>query len=1191
MASYFAFLSYSRADRKIALWLQRVLEAYRTSKRLVDVQGRPARRRLRPIFRDQTDLGTGGELTDAIRGALHDSEALIVLCSPHAASSRWVNLEVEAFLALERRDQIFPVILSGEPDSVDPELECLPPALRGLNLIAADLRSIKQPDGRMIGDGRTNGRLKLIAGLLGVTLDALIRREHQRRRRSIAMSLCGAAVLIALALMALVFWARADVNRREAARQAASVQLAESRFVTSALTNRNGWPDTRVSTVALLAVLPRDMRKPERPLLNDAVGLLSEWIISDAIGPIIPQSRKALVVRWRPDGKAFLTTWVGLNGVQVWDAQSGDEIATLSIPGNAMVSAEWSSDGRTILTEAQGPQPEAIQRWDIWDTASWAIAHRLPAHTREDLPPEYLPHATDGCSGRCRVVSWDGKSIALFSRDQGTYVTDVVSGAMKQIADAAKQVQSLQWSLDGTRILVALTDYTVRVWDSGTGAEILKFGVPELLNAMWNPDESKILTASGDRVPRLWYTNMGVADGALNYRNEGLNIQSDYVGGAPSWSGTGKIIYGVMTPFRTAIWDAYSRELIGSVPSELDYIPASRLINPAGPGFTTGALAGGDRHGPDDGGLMIWEPDRPFPPPLGSLDGNPDLVEDLDWHPSALRLASAGRDGTVWVWDATSKHALRVLDGAHGAVRTVRWSPDGGLIAYGTEDGTTLIQSVTDGNLRQIWLNPGETVRALDWSPDGGRVATALQAGSVQIRSIADGGLVARCQVGAWANAIAWSPDGRRIAVGEGSGALTFCDPATGVATAVEGPKMSTGGFLQSMDPLLSMSLAWSKVGDRLAVVDSTDHARILSATGQLEGEFEAWGGDNRGTVRSVAWSHDGTRLAGVVPNRGVFVWDVATRIPVAIVQPMTEFTSVRWSADDTMLALSPAIDSHAVWLWDARPLVGAADLVDTERLRQWVPLTKELETSLFHGSHEAARRVAMRGIDACDQLAANPYDEGRKAPGTSLFDLETIPNRAKQAASACADAVAQHPREARFHYQLGRSWTALGENEKALDEYGQALKGGYTMALIGISYHYKLGFGVPADLEKAGELKREAAFRGVRIAQSELAQAALYSSSGPEATKAARSAVVALANAGDADANRALGLFAFLRTERDLREAVYRLALAERLFGEAGLESSAEQAALLKAAAARRLRRDELIGIWPQIRDWAPGH
>lgn len=52
-----------------------------------------------------------------------------------------------------------------------------PRALRGRGLSAVDLGDLQTADGRAVGDGRERGRLKLIAGLLGVKLDRLIRRR------------------------------------------------------------------------------------------------------------------------------------------------------------------------------------------------------------------------------------------------------------------------------------------------------------------------------------------------------------------------------------------------------------------------------------------------------------------------------------------------------------------------------------------------------------------------------------------------------------------------------------------------------------------------------------------------------------------------------------------------------------------------------------------------------------------------------------------------------------------------------------------------------------------------------------------------------------------------------------------------------------------------------------------------------
>ena len=55
---------------------------------------------LTPIFRDRHELAASSDLGQTIRAALKQSRFLVVLCSPAAASSRWVNEEILAFKKL-----------------------------------------------------------------------------------------------------------------------------------------------------------------------------------------------------------------------------------------------------------------------------------------------------------------------------------------------------------------------------------------------------------------------------------------------------------------------------------------------------------------------------------------------------------------------------------------------------------------------------------------------------------------------------------------------------------------------------------------------------------------------------------------------------------------------------------------------------------------------------------------------------------------------------------------------------------------------------------------------------------------------------------------------------------------------------------------------------------------------------------
>lgn len=230
---YAAFLSYSRQDDRVADWVHRSLEAYRTPRALLSEEGRfgPRPARLAPVFRDRTDMSSGGSLTEKLVVALRQSEFLIVLCSPASARSQYVNAEVETFLKHGSAERIFPVIVSGEPNSGDPATECLPSALRSLNLLASDLRDVRLKSGKRIGDGRAAGRAKLIAGLLDVSLDTITQRERQRANRRAALATAASLVFFALSVAAAAAGWIAIQNQREAERQTAIAQASSGFLV------------------------------------------------------------------------------------------------------------------------------------------------------------------------------------------------------------------------------------------------------------------------------------------------------------------------------------------------------------------------------------------------------------------------------------------------------------------------------------------------------------------------------------------------------------------------------------------------------------------------------------------------------------------------------------------------------------------------------------------------------------------------------------------------------------------------------------------------------------------------------------------------------------------------------------------------------------------------------------------------
>jgi tetratricopeptide (TPR) repeat protein len=210
---YKAFICYSHKDETWARWLHRALESYHIPRNLVGREGAAGKipKKLYPIFRDREELSSAADLSDTVKVALDDSAALIVICSPHAVQSRWVNEEIKYFQYLGRGQRIYSVIVDGDPEATDPEYACFPPSL--LIDLTGERHEPLAADARKEADGRLLANLKLLSSLLGISLEDLRKRDlHRRQRRWI---LATVAIVTVAVLAFFTAWFRITAEKSE----------------------------------------------------------------------------------------------------------------------------------------------------------------------------------------------------------------------------------------------------------------------------------------------------------------------------------------------------------------------------------------------------------------------------------------------------------------------------------------------------------------------------------------------------------------------------------------------------------------------------------------------------------------------------------------------------------------------------------------------------------------------------------------------------------------------------------------------------------------------------------------------------------------------------------------------------------------------------------------------------------------
>ena len=290
----FAFISYSHTDKKAAEELQNVLDDFQLSDALKEkYPDRPEV--LREIFRDDTGLPAGSNLTKEIQKQLDQSNYLIVICSPNAAKSEWVNKEIDYFKTYRDSTHIIPFIIDGIANAKGKDdQECFPSALKSLEARGANVSTFSFE----------RAVVEVIAGALNIDVDDLWQR-HVRKE---------------------------EEKKRQLKEQRDKLLIAQSRFLAEKANALVDEGDSFTARFLALEALPKDLKNPDRPLVHEAEMALRQ-ATRQKTGIFKGHANFINSISLSPNGK-YLASASQDNTIRIWDTETGACLNILEKPSS-----------------------------------------------------------------------------------------------------------------------------------------------------------------------------------------------------------------------------------------------------------------------------------------------------------------------------------------------------------------------------------------------------------------------------------------------------------------------------------------------------------------------------------------------------------------------------------------------------------------------------------------------------------------------------------------------------------------------------------------------------------------------------------------------------------------------------------------------------------------------------------------
>jgi len=723
--------------------------------------------------------------------------------------------------------------------------------------------------------------------------------------------------------------------------------------------------------------------------------------------------------------------------IKVWDAETGQEVATWRGHKFDIQAMALSPDGETLATGAANWDGNGGGEIKLWDVATGKHrALQLDPKRTDDGPFEmqvysvvFTPDSQILVAGHRdgRITFWDRTRREFLTALRPPGTSSVVSGLaftpdMKFLASVDRGMNVFIWDLsknqprhtlptfggatafvlfstDGKQVFAPdVSGKQVKVWDTLTGEDRGSFAsraddpgaMSHVAGATLSVDGQTLAVTRGtleepgavmlfdvrsrQRIATLRGHNRGVLSAAF-----APDARTLATGGCD----------------RTVkVWDLSAQRNRLALPGHAEYV-STVAFAPDGSQFATGS---------HDHTIKLWN--TATGDLIATLEGHTNRVHAVAFSADSKRLASAGADGRIRFWDVDARKERMPSFAKADAVHTLAFAPDGQTLAVGGARNITL-HNPADGRLKQTLEGHSDQVFTLAFFRDGTRMLSASHDGTARLWDMATGKVVRTLARGpVHLRCAALSADGAMIATGERGGTIALWNLADEKApTVLQGHTDTVAGLSFTPDRKWLVSGSWDgsvriwdleskreevgwrdHLGGVIDVAVSPVDGRV-AVSGGVDRQVRTWNvyGHSRRDVAGysrvfgLSYAPDGGRLA-VGRRNSLLIRDLKTGKQRTILQGFDGEVRVAFAPDGQTLATADGSPNSS----DKR---GAGD-PRVREIKLWDPTTGTLRETLSAESHGT---IALAYSPDGRTLAAAERDASLSSPGVvRLWDVHT---------------------------------------------------------------------------------------------------------------------------------------------------------------------------------------------------------